>query len=117
MKAYKALVPILAGVLFAASAHAQEDITITGSTAARRTGCVRGKARTAHQQRIKMSGVSTPVIARCVYSIILWSEGETSIAEPSQSGQWLPQPAPEPVARTKAPHKMTATLYQSTNHA
>jgi hypothetical protein len=30
------------------------------------------------------------------------------MTSPLQSGQWLPHPAPDPVARTNAPHAMTA---------
>ncbi len=36
---------------------------------------------------------------------------------PLQSGQWLPHPAPEPVARTNAPQRMTRTLYPNTPQA
>src|SRR5262249_50271179 len=36
---------------------------------------------------------------------------------PLQRGQWLPHPAPEPVARTYAPHRITKTLYAATNQA
>ena len=36
--------------------------------------------------------------------------GVRGMTSPLQSGQWLPQPAPEPVARTNAPHMMTTRL-------
>ena len=36
---------------------------------------------------------------------------------PLHSGQWLPQPAPEPVARTNAPHSAVITFQINTNQA
>ena len=36
--------------------------------------------------------------------------GASGTTTPLQSGQWLPQPAPEPVARTTAPQRMTSRL-------
>jgi len=36
------------------------------------------------------------------------TRGACCITVPLQSGQWLPQPAPEPVARTSVPQRMTA---------
>ena len=45
---------------------------------------------------------------RCVNSIIVSTLAERCITVPLQSGQWLPQPAPEPVARTSVPHRITA---------
>jgi hypothetical protein len=32
------------------------------------------------------------------------------ITSPLHSGQWLPQPSPDPDARTKAPNRMTGKL-------
>jgi hypothetical protein len=36
---------------------------------------------------------------------------------PLQVGQWLPQPAPEPLARTYAPHTITASVKASVAQA
>ena len=43
--------------------------------------------------------------------------GERGKTSPLQSGQWFPHPAPDPVARTSAPHRITRTLYPTTPHA
>ena len=52
-----------------------------------------------------------------VYSTIVSSIGAWGTTSPLQRGQWAPQPAPDPVARTKAPHKMTATFQPSVSQA
>jgi hypothetical protein len=49
--------------------------------------------------------------------MIVWTVGDCGITCPLQRGQWLPHPAPEPEARTKAPHSTTATFHASTPHA
>ena len=54
---------------------------------------------------------------RCVNSIMVSMRGECCMTVPLHSGQWSPQPAPEPVARTSPPHRMTAMKYTSTPHA
>ena len=48
-----------------------------------------------------------------------WSRaaGERGTTSPLQSGQCAPQPAPEPVARTKAPHRITARFQARTSQA
>jgi hypothetical protein len=43
--------------------------------------------------------------------------GATGTTSPLQSGQWLPHPAPDPLARTYAPHSTTSTFHASTPHA
>ena len=58
-----------------------------------------------------------PLVARWVNSIIVSRAGARGTTSPLQSGQWAPQPAPEPVARTKAPHRMTATFQPRTSQA
>jgi hypothetical protein len=63
-----------------------------------------------------MTGAKT-LVTRCKNSITVCSCGALGRMLPSQSGQWLPQPAPEPVARTYAPQTITATLYASVSQA
>ena len=63
------------------------------------------------------SSSATPLVARCVNSIIVASAGARGSTSPLQSGQCAPQPAPEPVARTKAPHRMTAMFQPRTSQA
>ena len=46
-------------------------------------------------------------------SISVAMEGERGTTSPLQNGQWLPHPAPEPLARTNAPHRMTARFAAS----
>jgi hypothetical protein len=57
-----------------------------------------------------------PLAPRCVNSIAVapFSSGITS---PSHIGHDLPHPAPLPVARTRAPSKITRTLKPRTNQA
>src|SRR5260370_41238712 len=45
------------------------------------------------------------------------SRGARGRTSPLHNGQCSPQPAPDPVALTKAPHSTTATWTASTNHA
>ena len=42
--------------------------------------------------------------------MIVASAGSRGTTSPLQRGQWLPQPAPEPVARTYAPQRITPRL-------
>src|SRR6185295_13050711 len=56
-------------------------------------------------------------MARWVNSMMVAMVGDTGVTWPLHSGQWLPQPAPEPVARTKAPHNTTGMLKASTAQA
>lgn len=58
-----------------------------------------------------------PLVTRWVNSMMVFKLGESGTISPLQSGQCLPQPAPDPVARTKAPHKTTAMLKARTVHA
>lgn len=82
-----------------------------------RTRCPDGYARQDWNARTAVAMSATPLESRCENSIrvvMLGSGGKTS---PLQSGQWLPQPAPDPVARTTAPQRMTATLMARAAHA
>ena len=60
---------------------------------------------------------ATPLVARCVNSTIVSRAGERGTSSPLHRGQCAPQPAPEPVARTKAPHRITATFQTRTSQA
>ena len=54
----------------------------------------------------------------CVGQIVVVSiSGARGITSPLQSGQWLPHPAPAPVARTNAPQRITRRRYPSTLQA
>jgi hypothetical protein len=44
-------------------------------------------------------------------------DGERGTTSPLHNGQWLPHPAPDPLARTYAPHKMTARFAASVAQA
>ena len=57
--------------------------------------------------------MAAPLVTRWMYSMIVAVRGAIGTTSPLQSGQWLPQPAPEPVARTTAPHTITATVTDS----
>jgi len=86
-------------------------------TSALRTGLPGAKSR--HPQTIRTPTRTRlkPEVTRWLNSMMVSSCGARGITSPLQSGQWLPQPAPEPVARTNAPHRITRMLYASTNHA
>src|SRR5450432_17007 len=73
-----------------------------------------GKRATLQPASPITASIATPLIARWVNSITVWMRGLCGTTSPLQSGQWLPQPAPEPLARTYAPHKMTSRFAAST---
>ena len=52
----------------------------------------------------------SPDVTRWLNSITVSSAAARGTATPLHSGQWLPHPAPEPVARTNAPQRITRTL-------
>jgi len=60
---------------------------------------------------------ATPLVIRCVNSIIVCVWALVSRRLPLQTGHLLPQPAPDPVARTKAPQSTTAMLKLSVAQA
>ncbi len=83
------------------------------ASAAPRTRWPRGKARHAHTTCTSTASADRPEVTRWNSSMaVLWPIACGTIS-PLQVGQWLPQPAPEPVARTSAPHRMTATTNAS----
>ena len=51
-----------------------------------------------------------PEVMRCANSMMVSNWGASGTGTPLHSGQWLPQPAPEPLARTNAPQRMTNRL-------
>ncbi len=58
-----------------------------------------------------------PLVTRWDSSMRSATDRAWGMTSPLQSGQWLPQPAPEPVARTKPPQTMTTRLAISTPSA
>ena len=87
------------------------------SIAPSRTAWRGGKVRKAQTTSSATSARSIPLVTRCVNSMMVFKLGERGSISPLQSGQCLPQPAPAPVARTKAPHRTTAMLNARTLHA
>ena len=89
----------------------------TDAPAARRAGWPFGRSRKTHSASASTSSRARPLVARWVNSIMVSRAGARGRTSPLQSGQWAPQPAPEPVARTKAPHRMTTTFQARTSQA
>ena len=56
-------------------------------------------------------------IRRCVISIMVLMVGARGTTSPLQSGQWLPQPSPEPVARTTVPARIVTMCHTNVAHA
>src|SRR6478752_1683360 len=73
--------------------------------------------RNVHTSKPSTTKVAPPVMQRCVNSMTVSTRGDRGTTCPLQSGQWFPQPAPEPVARTSPPQSMTRMLYATVNHA
>src|SRR5260370_31611472 len=84
------------------------------SIAIRRTRCPRGNSKTLHQASATTAIIATPLVIRCVNSMIVSIRGTSGTTSPLHSGQWLPQPAPEPLARTYAPQRITNRFQAST---
>ncbi len=81
---------------------------MTEATAAARARWLRTVPAKVHAARPTTAMKERPLVIRWVNSISVLTLAERWITVPLHSGQWLPQPAPEPVARTNVPHKMTA---------
>ena len=79
-------------------------------TAPARAGCPARQVRNVATRSATTASSARPLVARCENSIKVATPAARGTTSPLQSGQWAPQPAPEPVARTYAPHRMTATL-------
>ena len=85
----------------------------TPSIAARRTWLPREVSRQAQTPCTNTTNVASSALPRCDHSMIVLVVGSVGMISPLHIGQWLPQPAPEPVARTSAPHKITPTTIAS----
>src|SRR3990170_2587825 len=66
--------------------------------------------RRVHTQRPSTRRKASPLPSRWTNSMIVSRPGSTGRTEPLHNGQWLPHPAPDPEARTNAPHRMTPKL-------
>jgi hypothetical protein len=55
------------------------------------------------------SSIARPLLRRWTNSMMVLAPGATGTITPLQDGQWLPHPAPDPVARTTAPQMITTT--------
>ena len=60
---------------------------------------------------------SNAEILRCVISIMVLMVGARGTTSPLQSGQWLPHPSPEPVARTMVPARIVTMCHTNVAHA
>ena len=80
-------------------------------SAIRRTRLPRAKLARLHNQSATTPTSATPLIIRCVNSMMVSMRGATGTTSPLHSGQWLPHPAPDPLARTYAPHSTTSTFH------
>ncbi len=89
---------------------ASVSIRTIESTAPVRTGWPGPKRRNASTSMATTARSATPLVARWVNSMRVSAVGERGIATPLQRGQCAPQPAPDPVARTKAPQSTTSTV-------
>ena len=96
---------------------ASRTISTPDATAARRTMCPGGKRRQAPTTSATTSSSATPLVSRWPSSISVSMLGDRGTTSPLQRGQWLPQPAPEPVARTNAPQRITPRFAASVAHA
>ena len=78
--------------------------------AARLAACPAGQTRKVHHITATTPRSARPLVRRCEYSTSVCRLASRGITWPLHKGQWLPHPAPAPVARTYAPHRMTATV-------
>src|SRR5262249_41383317 len=67
--------------------------------------------------RMATSKSETALVTLWVYSMKVCVWAALGRIAPLHRGQWLPHPAPDPLARTYAPQRITATLYATMNHA
>ncbi len=79
---------------------ASDRVKTRDRTAPRRSGCPFGAARNAQAARTATSTSTRPLLTRCEYSTSVAVDGRSGTTSPLHDGQWLPQPAPEPLART-----------------
>ncbi len=82
----------------------------TVQAAPRRAGWPGRQARQTQASRTTTPTSASPLVIRWENSISVATPGSRGIITPLQSGQCSPQPAPDPLARTYAPQRITATL-------
>ncbi len=87
------------------------------ATAALRTGDPLAVPRNTTATRPSAATPASALVIRCPNSMIVLSVGAVGMTSPLHSGQWSPQPAPEPDARTNAPQSTTKTVYPRTPQA
>ena len=80
------------------------------TTANRRAGWPEGRTRARETVSARTRIPRSPLDRRWPNSIRVSTVGSRGMTTPLHRGQWLPQPAPAPVARTKAPQRMTRTV-------
>src|SRR5689334_21740035 len=73
--------------------------------------------RNAHSASTPTRMSATPLDRRCENSIMVSICGAKGITSPLHVGQCAPHPAPDPVARTNAPHRITNTFQARTAQA
>src|SRR5512144_1276159 len=87
----------------------------TEPAAARRAGCPFGRSRKTQSASSSTRRRAIPLVARWANSITISTPGARGTTSPLHSGQWAPQPAPEPEARTNAPHRITTRFHPRTS--
>ena len=70
-----------------------------------------------HSSSPRTATSESPLVMRWVNSMRVFTLAECCKTVPLHSGQWFPQPAPAPVARTSVPHRITAIKYAKTAQA
>ncbi len=88
---------------------ASTTIETPETTAPSRAGCPRRVRRKTSTTSTATSTSATPLAARCANSIAV-APASSGTRAPLHDGHDRPHPAPEPVARTRAPSRMTTTL-------
>ena len=76
-----------------------------------------GVARNAQTTMTSTAISARPLVMRWKNSITVAMRSGCGITSPLHSGQWLPQPAPEPLARTNAPQTITKMFSPSVPQA
>jgi len=82
-----------------------------------RIGCPRPYRRNPQTINPRTRSILSPELKRWLNSISVSTCGARGTTAPLHNGQWFPHPAPDPVARTNAPHKTTSRVNMSTNQA
>ena len=82
---------------------ASSSTKTSDQTAGAPRGVSRGRARKTARTSATTARSARPLVTRWANSMASRTDGARGITSPSQSGQWLPQPAPEPETRTRRP--------------